>query len=335
MAVAEAFPAAPVAPATIPGNATPGTATAAALFGVAGDLPVVTLPGGKPLDRHYLFRADQLMPLIAAFNAGLHVWLYGPPGTGKSTLAREIAARTGRPFFRINFADGIDRGDLIGQDTLAAGDITFRAGAMLTALQTPFAIILLDEVSFARPEDLPCLHPILDGSGAAIIPQTGATIVAAEGVSIIVANNTRGDIDKGGMYAGLRAMNEAFRDRFGVFIPVEHLTVAQESRLLRKRVPSLDKPTSIALATVVHASRELARKEEFPQAAISHRAAMAWALIMAQGVKARDAFDCTVASRHDPEVGEALAALFVKNFVPEAASASPEVSATTEENDNA
>jgi cobaltochelatase CobS len=243
----------------------------------------------------YVFRADILAPLLHAWRAGLHVWLYGPPGTGKTTLIREVAARTGRPFFRVNFADGVDRGDLIGQDTLAKGDVSFRAGSVLTGLRTANAIILLDEPGAGRPEDLIALHPILDGSGAAIIPQTGGRIESAPGVSVVVANNNRGDADRTGMYSGLRPQSEAFRDRFGVFVEVPHLTVAQEGRLLRKRVPAIDKATAVALATTLQASRELSRKEDFPQAAISHRQALAWASLLGAGMTPQAAFTAAVA----------------------------------------
>jgi cobaltochelatase CobS len=334
---APAVAAAPVAhpedlPPAAPAAAT--TSTAGALFGVAGDagaIPVKILPGGRKHDPAYVFRADLIAPLLHAWGAGLHAWLYGPPGTGKTTMLREIAARTGRPFFRVNFADGVDRGDLIGQDTLTAGSITFRAGAVLTALRTPHAILLLDEPSVARPEDLIALHPILDGSGAAIIPQTGQRIEVAEGVSIAVANNNRGDADRSGMYAGLRPQSEALRDRFGVFIEVPHLTVAQEGRLLRKRIPSMDKATAVALATTLQASRELARKEDFPQAAISHRQALAWASLMGAGMTPQAAFTAAVSARHDPEMGEALQALYLKNFAP--GDVTPEAAKAIEEGD--
>jgi len=204
----------------------------------------------------------------------------------------------------------MDRADLIGTDVLINGEITFRPGVLLKAIRTPNAIILFDEPSSARPQDLIILHAILDGSGDAVVPQTGEPMTVAPGVAFIICDNLNGAPDREGRYPGLGAMSAAFCDRFGVFVKFDYLTVAQESAVLRKRVKTLDKETATNMARLSQASRKLATVDQLPEAAVSHRQLVAWARLIGAGLSVEDAFAGAVLGRHNGDVAEALLALY-------------------------
>uniref|UniRef100_UPI0013DA2A4C AAA family ATPase n=1 Tax=Streptococcus pneumoniae TaxID=1313 RepID=UPI0013DA2A4C len=68
-------------------------------------------PLANPL---YRFNADLLSTLVYAIEQRENLSLVGPPGCGKTTILQEMAARTGRPFFRIPIDGELRRREMVG-----------------------------------------------------------------------------------------------------------------------------------------------------------------------------------------------------------------------------
>jgi hypothetical protein len=191
------------------------TKTCAEVFGVnvrdrKGDPLTVDIwndPSAPAIDPNFIWTEAVLDHLILSQITGENVWFGGPKGTGKSETARQFAAYTGRAFKRINFHKYTSAEDYIGAVGLENGQTVFKRGDFLSAFTHPSTVILLDEVTNADPGELAPLNGFLEPNSA--VSFGGAVQRRAPGVLVFAADNTLGNGDDSGRYAGTRAMNSA------------------------------------------------------------------------------------------------------------------------------
>jgi len=93
-----------------------------------------------------------------------NVWLAGERGTGKSEFVTQVAARLKRRLYRINFDEALERADFIGGNSIESGSVVWKAGIVAQAIQHCGAIVLLDEIGFARAQSLAALHALCERS---------------------------------------------------------------------------------------------------------------------------------------------------------------------------
>lgn len=87
---------------------------------------------------------------------GLH--MQGPTSSGKTSLIGHLAAQTGHRCIRINNHEGTDLQEYLGSYvTDSQGRLTFREGALVTALRAGHWVIL-DELNLAPSEVLEALN---------------------------------------------------------------------------------------------------------------------------------------------------------------------------------
>jgi MoxR-like ATPase len=288
-----------------------GLRPCAEVFGIAVPQPngsdtmveVFDCPTDAP-DQHYRFSVATLRLFLSAMKRGRWAWLYGPPGTGKTEFLRNVAARLGRPFYRVNFDGALERYELIGGERLRNGSTEWLEGVLTQALTTPHAIVDLDEVSFGRPEHLSALHGVLEPSGAMTIPETGRVIARAPGCYIAATDNTNGCGDLSGAFAGTRPMNRAFVNRFGSFIEFGYLDATAEAALIVDRTGA---PPMVAAAVAHFAARARVAvgAGDLPEAP-SLRLTVPLTETLLDGVDLTEAFSAVVANRMDPASAEAL-----------------------------
>jgi MoxR-like ATPase len=187
-------------------------------------------PSAPAVDPHFIWTQDILQHLILSQDSGESVWFGGPKGTGKSETARQFAAVTGRAFTRINFHKYTSAEDYIGAVGLENGQTVFKRGDFLAAFTHPSTVILLDEVTNADPGELAPLNGFLEPNSA--VSFGGAVQTRAPGVLVFAADNTLGNGDDSGRYAGTRQMNSALVDRFARVIQFDYLPVASEVEAL-------------------------------------------------------------------------------------------------------
>jgi MoxR-like ATPase len=183
-------------------------------------------PSAPAVDPNFIWSADILQHLILSQDTGENVWFGGPKGTGKSETARQFAAMTGRAFKRINFHKYTSAEDYIGAVGLENGQTVFKRGDFLSAFTHPSTVILLDEVTNADPGELAPLNGFLEPNSA--VSFGGSVQTRAPGVLVFAADNTLGNGDDSGRYAGTRQMNSALVDRFARVIPFDYLPLQSE-----------------------------------------------------------------------------------------------------------
>ncbi len=183
-------------------------------------------PSAPAIDPHFIWEQDILQHLLLSQDTGENVWFGGPKGTGKSETARQFAAFTGRAFKRINFHKYTSAEDYIGAVGLENGQTVFKRGDFLAAFTHPSTVILLDEVTNADPGELAPLNGFLEPNSA--VSFGGSVHTRAPGVLVFAADNTLGNGDDTGRYAGTRQMNSALVDRFARVIPFVYLPLDDE-----------------------------------------------------------------------------------------------------------
>ena len=211
-----------------------GTETCLDAFGVnvldrAGNQLTVDIwndPTAPAVDPNFIWTEGILQHLLLSQDTGESIWFGGPKGTGKSETARQFAAVTGRAFKRINFHKYTSAEDYIGAVGLENGQTVFKRGDFLSAFTHPSTVILLDEVTNADPGELAPLNGFLEPNSA--VSFGGAVQRRAPGVLVFAADNTLGNGDDSGRYAGTRSMNSALVDRFARVVQFDYLPLSSE-----------------------------------------------------------------------------------------------------------
>jgi MoxR-like ATPase len=193
---------------------------------------------------------------------GENILMVGPSGCGK-TMACYAVHKTfpNRPFFKFNLGATQDpRGYLIGNTHYRQGKGTIFSDALFVqAIQTPGAIILLDEISRAHDDASNILMTVLDKAQRYLRidekPDTPTIPVAAGVVFLSTANI-------GNEYTGTRVMDRALLDRFEAIIEMDPLGKDEELGLLKKMFPSVELRFVEAIAEIATYTREQARGED-------------------------------------------------------------------------
>jgi MoxR-like ATPase len=291
--------------------------TLAELFGIRGkyakfEVDVWNDPAAPELDSLYKFDADQLYSAVTAIARGRNTWLAGPAGTGKTEFVKNLCAGLGRAFVRVSFDSGAERYEFIGGERVRNGTTVYQRGVVLRGFTRPGAVILLDEVSFARPEYLSALHAALEPSGVVTIPETGEVVRKAPGVVFMAADNSNGRGDYTGMYVGVREQNVAFVNRFARTINFSYLDQASEAKVVAAR-----SGCTIQLAEVLVGFMNVARQAG-ESAQLDHvptlREVFYLAEALTDGLNYRAAFEQCMVNRASPESAEVLQQLWKGNI---------------------
>lgn len=186
-----------------------------------------------PVDSCHIWTEPVLRMLALAEATGRNAWLAGPAGVGKSQTVQQYAARTGRAFerFQMHKLAGVD--DFLGATGIRGGDTVFQPGPILRAFVTPGAVCLIDEPATGSPAVMAVLNGLLE-PGAPRISHGEKVYTRAAGNLFFGADNSNGQGDTGGRFAGVQTMNTATMDRFSFVVPLTYLDPADEAAALIK-----------------------------------------------------------------------------------------------------
>lgn len=262
-------------------------------------------PQAPAVDPDFIWTEGILRHLLLSDRTGENLWFGGEKGTGKSETARQFAARTGRAFKRINFHKHTTVEEYIGAGGLNGGNTVFQPKDFLLAYVMPSTVILLDEVTNADPGELATLNGFLEPN--ACVSFGGLAHTRAEGVLVIAADNTFGNGDDSGRYAGTRMQNSALVDRFARVIEFKHLPKAQEVDAIARRSGC---PTVLAEAiqSAIEVARHKVKSADIVDAP-SIRSAIAFARAM-NVLPLREAWTTTVVTRQPVESHATLMGIF-------------------------
>jgi cobaltochelatase CobS len=312
--------------------AAPGSAPAAKRIGVklAGDifpncaslpigsleLPMYDAPDAPAIDRHFAFPPHVGAILSRTVKRQRGVFLYGPPGTGKSTLAKQIAARLGRPFVRVSCNGNTDAATLVGMTVPSAdGGTVFQPGILTHAISRPGVVLLIDEITTARDGVAYVLQSLLDDDKAIFVDECGGLVYRlAPDAMIFLADNTDGNGDVTGEFAGTRQLSSAIKNRV-TFFRADYMPADLEARTLvaRTRCPRALADMLVNFAAV---SRIKANEGELP-AAIGFRELTAWAELLSDGEAPQSAAEIAFLNSAKPDAREILQQLLTTHCAPE------------------
>jgi MoxR-like ATPase len=137
----------------------------------------------------------------------------------------------GREFIQVDITTETDEDDLIGGFRLRNGSTYFELGPVVIAMIRG-AVLLVNELDLASPKIM-CLQSIIDGKPLTI-KKLGLTIKAAPGFTVFATANTKGRGDQSGKYIGTGLLNEAFLERFPIWVEQDYPDTAIETKILQK-----------------------------------------------------------------------------------------------------
>lgn len=197
--------------------------------------------------------------LIRSAVRARNIMMTGPAGSGKTMAAKALVEALNRPFFYFNLGATQDpRATLIGNTHFAKETGTyFSESTFVKAIKTPFAVILLDELSRAHPEAWNILMTVIDQTQRYLRldeAEGSPTVKVAEGVTFIATANI------GNEFTSTRVLDRALVDRF-VTIEIDVLNAEQEFELLTMLYPEADKFDLQAIAEIANHTREQIRSD--------------------------------------------------------------------------
>lgn len=293
-------------------------ASAADVFGVRGaglrdiEVEVWNDPGAPAVMDGYRFDAKRLRSALTALQRQRPVWLGGPAGTGKTEFVKQLCARLGRAFVRVQFDASLEAYHVIGGERVRNASTVWQDGLVLQGFRRPGAVILLDEVGFARSEYTSSLHAALEADAVITVPETGEVIRRAPGVTFFAADNSNGRGDHTGVYVGVREQNNAFLNRFGRFINFDYLPVSDEAEIISANVPGASNSLCLMVAEFIKVCRGKAEAGTL-ESPPTMREAFYLVEALTDGIPAREAYEETIVNRAPLDCQEVLQQLWAAN----------------------
>jgi MoxR-like ATPase len=252
--------------------------------------------------------------LIRSAVRGKNIMMTGQAGCGKTMAAKSLVNALDRPDFYFNLGATQDpRSTLIGNVHFNKDSGTyFSESLFVKAIQTPNAVVLLDELTRAHPDAWNILMTVLDQGQRYLRLDEGEsqeTIKVADGVTFIATANI------GNEYTATRQLDKALMDRFTV-IEMDVLTDDEEYGLLHYMFPTLDDNDKKNISNISHLTRVEATTEN-PRitSGVSTRTSVEIAGLLFDGFSLLEAADITIYPQYDATGGVDSERTFVKQIV--------------------
>ena len=252
--------------------------------------------------------------LIRSAVRGKNIMMTGPAGCGKTMAAKSVVNSLDRPDFYFNLGATQDpRSTLVGNTHFDKDKGTFFSQSLFVeAIQTPNAVILLDELSRAHPDAWNILMTVLDyGQRYLRLDEADGsdTIKVADGVTFVATANI------GNEYTSTRVMDKALMDRFTI-VEMDVLSEEDENTLLNYMFPNVDdmvlgNVAKIASLTRAESNSDTARITS----GISTRTTVELCGLLYDGFSLEEAAEVSIYPQYDGTGGVDSERTFVKQIV--------------------
>ena len=266
----------------------PGSANAtnaAATTGHSVRIGEIEVPCGAPgplvprVNPAYLF-SERFNDIVEDIVENKRVMLIGHTGAGKTSLIEQVAARAQHGVVRSNMNGQTTVGDFVGFWTVKGGETLWVDGVLPTAMREGLWLIV-DEIDFAEPSILAALTAVLEPHGRLTLKEKGNEVVEPHPAFRLFATaNAVGAMSQfRHLYQGANLMNEAFLDRWRVYL-LDYLSPAEETDVLvRTLAPYMTHPLAATLAAIAADCRAAFAREDL-SSAFSTRRLLDWAELM-------------------------------------------------------
>jgi len=252
--------------------------------------------------------------LIRSAVRGKNIMMTGPAGCGKTLAAKSLINGLDRPNFYFNMGATQDpRATLIGNVHFDKSKGTFFSESLFVkAIQTPNAVILMDELTRAHPDAWNILMTVLDqGQRYLRLDEADgqATIKVADGVCFVATANI------GNEYTATRQLDKALLDRF-VVIEMDTLSDEEEHGLLAYLYPTVDSDMLNNVAKIAFMTRtESLTDNPRISSGVSTRTSVEIAGLLFDGFTLEESADITIYPQYDADGGVDSERTFVKQIV--------------------
>jgi len=252
--------------------------------------------------------------LVRSAVRGKNIMMTGQAGCGKTMAAKALVNSLDRPDFYFNLGATQDpRSTLIGNVHYNPDNGTyFSKSLFVTAIQTPNAVILLDELTRAHPDAWNILMTVLDYGQRYLRldeQKDQATIKVADGVTFVATANI------GNEYTATRVLDKALLDRFTV-VEMDLLTDEEEKGLLEYMFPNVDSNVLDSVAKIAHMTRIESNSDTARiNSGISTRTSVELSGLLFDGFSLEEAAQVSIYPQYDDAGGIDSERTFVKQLV--------------------
>jgi nitric oxide reductase NorQ protein len=228
--------------------------------------------------------------------------------------AKAVVNSLDRPDFYFNLGATQDpRGTLIGNTHFEKNKGTyFSESLFVEAIQTPNAVILLDELSRAHPDAWNILMTVLDyGQRYLRLDEQDnqATIKVADGVTFVATANI------GNEYTSTRVMDKALMDRFTI-VEMDVLSEDDETTLLNYMFPHVDSNLLSSVAKIATLTRTESNSDTARiTSGVSTRTTVELCGLLYDGFSLEEAAEVSIYPQYDATGGVDSERTFVKQIV--------------------